>query len=595
MLKLGQRIKFDDKITRCEKQGAGDAPAARWIHALLGLVYFALVACNTTAPSLPPSITPSSTLTPVSSHQSPISNLRVGWAYEAYPDASFEKMRDDFAMMRANGANAVWLGHNNPGQVNADKVEPGISYAVYAALQNKNDALHADARAMADAVKRALDAARATKMQVVLPIGYQIQMGDAWNEKYPNDLRLTFEGTPLNLYHSGYTASPYSSQYRADITRYYEWVEREFVEPYRDVIVMLSLADEPMGGDYSVAAKNTFAERYGKTMDALSQNEMWKIGEFESGVIADYATWSANEWARINPQLPTTMSFHGGETARRVWGLPDIEKLFSQTPDNFIVTFDAYLHDDLATKPATPDQAAQLKLFLTTIGNYSRVYEKPIALWGGVNAWGLAQESDAPLGISDAVTNLLLLYDLPARVGGKVWGIFAWNYNVKQQGLENYSRPTTYDLRAMQIAVERAFPVLRTRQVQPQPPDIAIVVSQRALYEALEESRAADTPPNWFDATPFARALADRNAIFVSSDKTVNEAREALYFIVAAQAADLDDEMLDFLRAQFDEGKIILTSDALLAQRWNVPNERWEEGLNRLPNNGETLYIFDVE
>lgn len=595
MLKLGQRIKFDDKITRCEKQGAGDAPAARWIHALLGLVYFALVACNTTAPSLPPSITPSSTPTPVSSRQSPISNLRVGWAYEAYPEASFEKMRDDFALMRANGANAVWLGHNNPGQVNAQKVEPGMSYAVYAALQNENDALYDDARAMADALKRALDAARATKMQVTLPIGYQIQMGDAWNEKYPGDLRLTFDGQRLNFFHSGYTASPYSPQYRADITRYYEWIQREFVEPYQDVIVMLSLADEPMGGDYSIHAKNEFARRYGKTMDALSQNEMWKIGEFQSSVIADYATWSANEWRRINPQLRTTMSFHGGETARRVWGLPDIEKLFSQTPENFIVTFDAYLHDDLATKPATNDEAAQLKLFLNTIGNYSRIYKKPIALWGGVNAWGLAQESDAPLEISDAVTNLLLLYDLPTRAGGEVWGIFAWNYNVKQQGLENYTRPTTYDVSAMQIAVERAFPLLRTRQTEPVAPNIAIIVSPRAMYNALAETHASDRPPAWFDTTPFAHALADRNAILVSSNKTLHGAQDVSYFIVAAQVADLDDAMLNFLRGQFDEGKIILTSDALLAQRLDVPSEKWNEGLKQFPNNGETLYIFSAE
>ncbi|TAH53474.1 MAG: hypothetical protein EYC68_02960 [Chloroflexota bacterium] len=561
------------------------------------LSLFFLAACNSTASlSLPPiAPSPSPKVSQIKNQKSEIKNLNVGWTYEAYPDASFEKMREDFAMMRANGANAVWLGHNNPGQVDADKVEPGMSYAVYAALQNENDAQYKDARAMADAMKRALDAARETKMQVVLPIGYQIQMGDAWNEKYPNDLRVRFDGTRLNFFNSGYTASPYSTQYRADITRYYEWVQHEFVAPFRDVIVMLSLADEPMGGDYSQHAKKEFARRYGKTMETLSQSEMWKIGEFQAGVIADYAAWSANEWKRINPQLPTTMSFHGGETARRVWGLPDIEKLFSQTPDNFIVTFDAYLHDDLATKPATADQAAQLKLFLTTIGNYSRVYEKSIALWGGVNAWGLAQESDAPLGISDAVTNLLLLYDLPTRAGAEVWGIFAWNYNVKQQGLENYTRPTTYDVRAMQIAVERAFPALRTRQIQPQPPEIAIVVSQRALYEALAESRAADTPPNWFDTTLFARALANRDAVIVSSDKALNGAQDALYFILAAQATDVDGEMLKFLRAQFDAGKIILTSDASLAQKWNVPSVTWQEGLSRLPNGSGTLYIFDSE
>jgi len=142
---------------------------------------------------------------------------------------------------------------------------------------------------MADALKRALDAARENNLQVILPIGYQIQMGDAWNRAHPDDLRLTFDGNLLTLYNSGPTASPYSPQYRADITRYYEWIQRAFVEPYRDVIVMLSLADEPMGGDYAEHAKNEFARRYGKTMDGLSQNEIWKIGEFESGVIADYA------------------------------------------------------------------------------------------------------------------------------------------------------------------------------------------------------------------------------------------------------------------------------------------------------------------
>src|SRR5690606_1698501 len=108
------------------------------------------------------------------------------------------------------------------------------------------------------------------------------------------------------------------------------------VSPYTDVITMLSLADEPMGGDYSEPAQMEFEARYGIAMQDLSAAERWKIGEFQSGVIADYASWSADEWHRINPDILTTMSFHGGETARRVWGLPDIERLFADTPDNFI-------------------------------------------------------------------------------------------------------------------------------------------------------------------------------------------------------------------------------------------------------------------
>ncbi|MDL1895262.1 hypothetical protein FBQ82_03255 [Anaerolineae bacterium CFX7] len=527
----------------------------------------------------------------IENQKSQITNRFAGWTYEAYPDASFEKMRDDFAMMRVNGANAVWLGHNNPGQVDASKVEPGMSYAVYAALQNKNGALYADARAMADAVKHALDAARATNLQIILPIGYQIQMGDEWNRAHPDDLRLTSDGQPLNMFNSGPTASPYSPQYRADITKYYEWIQREFVEPYRDVIVMLSLADEPMGGDYSEHAKNEFVRRYGKNWNELSQNELWKLGEFQSGVIADYAAWSANEWKRINPQLLTTMSFHGGDTARRVWGLPEVEKLFSQTPDNFIVTFDAYLHDDLAAKPATSDEAAQLKLFLNTIGNYSRAYNKPLALWGGVNAWGLAQESSAPLGIPDAVTSLLLLYDLPTRAGGNVWGIFAWNYNVKQQGLENYARPTTYDVRTMQIAVERAFPLLRTRQIEPSAPTIAILTAPRALYNALAEARASDIPPAWFDTTPFARALENRNVVIISSSQALTNTQDASVYIVAARADDLGDETLKFLRERFGDGVIIM-GDESLARALDAPSERWNKGLSRLPTVGGAIYLF---
>ncbi len=551
-----------------------------------------LASCTLPPPSLPLFISPS----PSPTHPSSLilhPSLRVGWAYEAYPEASFEKMRDDFARMRANGANAIWIGHNNPGEVDAAKVEPGMSYAVYAALQTENDPRHADARAMFDAVKRALNAARETKLQVVLPIGYQIQMGDAWNKKYPNALRLTFDGSPLDLYNSGYTASPYALQYRADITRYYEWIARELVTPYQEVIVMLSLADEPMGGDYSDHAKREFARRYGKTMEGLSQDELWQIGKFQSGVIADHAAWSANEWKRINPNLLTTMSFHGGETARRVWGLPDIEKLFSQTPDNFMITFDAYLHDDLATKPATSDESAQLKLFLTTLGHYSRVYNKPLALWGGVNAWGLAQESASPLGISDAVTNLLLLYDLPTRAGGEVWGIFAWNYNVKQQGLENYTRTTTYDPRAMEIAVSRAFPVLRTREKLSTPylHEIAIVVAPRAMYNALAKTHTADIPPDWFDSTLYARALSDRWTVIVSSQESLTAALNASHFIVTAPASELEQETLEFLLERFDEGAVIL-GDAALAQALKVPSEKWEAGLSHLPAFGGAIFRF---
>ncbi len=531
----------------------------------------------------------------VITNQSPVSSPRVGWAYDAYPEASYEKMRGDFARMRANGATTVWIGHNNPGEVDVTKVEPGMSYAVYAALQDRKDPLYAQARAMADATFRALDAARETGLQVVLPIGYQIQMGKTWNESHPDALRVTFDGHPLVIYNSGPTASAYSPQYRRDISRYYEWVQSEIVSPYTDVITMLSLADEPMGGDYSAPAQREFEARYGVAMQDLSAAERWKIGEFQSGVIADYAAWSADAWHRINPDILTTMSFHGGETARRVWGLPDIERLFADTPDNFIISFDAYLHDDLATKPATAAEAAQLKLFLQTIGNYSRVYDKPIALWGGVNAWGLAQESSSPLDLPDAVTNLHLLHDLPARLGGQVWGIFAWNYNVKQQGLENYARPTTYDPVAMEIAVHRTLPSLAGKTLpRVDAPEIAIVVSPQEMYNELAKAHASGLPPMWFDTTPYATAFGDKRAVLVTSSRLLESLQTADSIFIASPDSTLDPATKAALKTEFDKGKIVLAVGASLAREWRVDTERWTQGLNQLPQTANVLYVLDV-
>lgn len=499
--------------------------------------------------------------------------------------------------MRDAGANAIWIGQNNPGEVDAHKVEPGLSYAVYAAVQDANDPFHADAVAMSDAVTRALTAARDAGLQVILPIGYQIQMGSAWDRKYPDELRRTYDGNVLQIYNSGATASPYSAQYRSDITRYYQWIQNEYVSPFKDTIVMLSLADEPMGGDYSDAAKQEFARRYGKPMEALAADEQWKIGEFESGVVADYAAWSSDAWKQINPGLPTTMSFHGGDTARRVWGLPDTEKLFSETPDNFVVSFDAYFHDDFPSKPATDAEAAQLKLFLTTIGHYSKAYNKSIALWGSANAWGLAQESSNPLGIPDSVTNLALLNDLPTEAGGRVWGVIAWNYNVKQQGLYNYSHATTYDPHNIEIAVDRVFPILRSRAaVNPAgSPDIALLTSSRVMYNALATSHAADIPPEWFDSTAYARAFFSRNAAFVTTSESLKDLREANYFVVTAPASALDAPILEFLKARFTEGRIILANDVSIAHVWNVRSETWNAGLSELPVSGGLIYVFKLE
>lgn len=522
----------------------------------------------------------------------PDSTLRVGWAYEAYPDTGYAQMLGDMRRMRDAGANSIWIGHNNPGEVDAHKVEPGLSYVIYNALQNGDPTEREEAQLISDGVNRALRAARATGLKVVLPVGYQIMMGEDWNRQHPDSLRKTADGSPLQIYNSGVTASPYSTAYRTDIVRYYQWIQNEWVAKYADTIEMLSLSDEPLGGDYSDSAKEEFARRYKVPMDSLLLAEEWKIGEFEAGVIADFASWDANEWKKINPALPVTISFDGA-AGRRQPGLPEMERLFSETPDNFVVSFDAYLHDDLPNKPVTPEEISQLKLFLTTIGYYSRIYDKSLSLWAGVNAWGLAQASTAPRGIADAVTNQQLLLDLPRRAGGKVRGIYAWNYNLKQQGLYNYSLPTTFDPQYMEIAVDRAIAELRGSSTIPfeASADAVVILSPRALYQRLAETRSSDLPPEWFETANLGNLLKDRTAVLATSPASLSNTINAPIFVCLEQNYNSDPEILPFLQARVKEGKIVLTSESV-ARALGVPYESWSTGLNQLPTRGGVVYAF---
>ncbi|MFN2183727.1 MAG: hypothetical protein ACK2UU_07040, partial [Anaerolineae bacterium] len=181
----------------------------------------------------------------------PAPDRYAGWAVEAYPEDSARQMEATVRRLVDNGANVVWIGHNNPGVVDPDKVEPGLSYAVYEAFTDPADPRHGAAAAVVEAQHRMLLACRKAGVKAVLPVGYQIQMGRVWNENHPADLRLDAAGQPLDIYGGGVSATFYAPNYRRDIEAYYRWVEAEFVQPYADRLLMLNLADEPIGGDYS--------------------------------------------------------------------------------------------------------------------------------------------------------------------------------------------------------------------------------------------------------------------------------------------------------------------------------------------------------
>jgi hypothetical protein len=72
----------------------------------------------------------------------------AGWAVEAYPELTAAEMEAMVRRMADAGANVVWIGHNNPGEVEPGKGEPGLSYAVYEAYLDPADPRHEAAAAV---------------------------------------------------------------------------------------------------------------------------------------------------------------------------------------------------------------------------------------------------------------------------------------------------------------------------------------------------------------------------------------------------------------------------------------------------------------
>ncbi len=421
----------------------------------------------------------------------------AGWAMTAYPDASQAQMDADVARQVGAGANLVWIGHDNPGDVGHPanrKSESGLSYAVYAAFRDTHDPLHADAVAMVNAEFRMLTAIRRAGAKAVLPVGYQIQMGGTphsvcpdppgcahvtevwpgsknkdWNALHPGDLRRFANGQVIN--NGGWSASFYAASYRHDIVNYYHWINATFVEPYSSTIIMINLADEPSGGDYSAAADNVFRRTYGFGLGEAGNDtaKQRQVGRFESDYIANYATWSATQWLTINATISTTMSFDGGRS-RYAYQEPQVEQLFRAPPPNFAVTFDAYpLDRDLHTAVSDADLTA-LAVFIRALGAYSARYHRPLYLWSAANDWGLNSASADPGTVADAVANGLSLAMLATSTGGDLRGIAAWSYYVKHQGLfydDNTASRPPYSPDALFDGVSGSFPVLRAIMVGP--------------------------------------------------------------------------------------------------------------------------------
>lgn len=465
--------------------------------------------------------------------------------------------------IRDAGANVVWIGHNNPGEVIADKAEPGLSYAVWAAAQTATHPERQTALAMIEAQHRMLRAARAVGLPAVFPIGYQSHLGRDWRDAHPKEMRHDAAGQWLDIFNGGVSASPYSAAYRADIRRYYEWVRAEFVTPYRDVILMLNLADEPLGGDYSAPAEREFTARTGQT---FANADPVSLGAFQDSVIVDYAVWSAQQWLELAPDLPVTMSFCGSQ-GRWSYLMPNVEALFRDPPRNFIPTFDAYVHDYLPWEPLTEAEVGSLALFVRTLGHYSQRYDREFWLWSAGNRWGLAgYGSSNPGGVSDAVANGYLLALAARSTGGNLRGLAVWAYNVKDQGLYGDSDPAPYDRESLFARVSQSFVEWRRlmgRTALGGEPETLLLLPDPVRWRHLGATRNAvqASPINFDDLLPLTRR--DERAVLLGRLPTTL----ASFSTVLVLAHDVDSfspsdlqRLEEFVRT----GGRVLATDAVL-------------------------------
>ena len=438
---------------------------------------------------------------------------RIGWAYSPRWRKSRAEIVADLQRMRDLGCNTIYIGHNSAGNTDPDAYEPGLApanwYAIAAATPNVTNA-----KTVVSVINTTLDAAREVGLDVVLGIGYQIMMGDEWNDAHPDDLRRNREGVLLKHWGSVFTASPYSEAYRRDIREYYGWVNQTFVVP-NPHIVALNLADEPMGADFSSHAMAAFQARYGVAFEASSNAQR---GEFLTGVIPDYAAGSANLWERLNPAVRTMMTFH---VQRDAPFLPDIERLFALTPPSFIFSEDTHLDDGLIDRAITPENVRMLYGMCRTFGWLSQVYGKPLMLWTGANAWSLKKSG----GLAEARLNMDIVHDATRQVGGQIGMLMAWGWNIRFQGVYDDEGNFAADKESMIAGVSQMLAARREQLSIPSTgrPDRVYHVPTAPLMTTIGERRFDHLAEGVVDLSRID--FATENAVYLTDGRALDEAR----------------------------------------------------------------------
>lgn len=402
----------------------------------------------------------------------------VGWAYTIDWMITPDEIRSDMRRMRHEGCTSVYIGHDNPASPGWGSAEPGLSFAVWYEIERSGPRAY-ESRAKLDLIHTALQAADDAGLRVVLPIDYQMQMGHAWSADHPAELALGPDGGTLRSSHDP-IASPYSHVMRDHKRAYYAWIRDDLLSRYGHILA-INLGDEPLGCDYSSHAMSEFYRRYGTPWERAP---LWEQGEFQSGVVADYAIWCAWEWVATQAGLPAMFTFH---IDRHRPFYPNFDRIFHQSPQSFIISADTHLHDAPAWVPFTAQSRNLLFDLCRRLGLWSHVSGRDVMLWHSVNHWGLHAG-----GIQEALDNHDIVLRATREAGGRVAKTMAWARNIRFQGLYRHEGTFAHVepdemVAAITPAMTAAQPSLSTR-TEPEPHHVLYAPS-RLIYARIGEDQ----------------------------------------------------------------------------------------------------------
>ena len=212
------------------------------------------------------------------------------------------------------------------------------------------------------------------------------------------------------------------------------------------------------------------------------------------------------------------MTFH---VQRDAPFLPDVERIFAQTPPGFVFSEDTHLDDGLIDRAITPENVNLLYGMCRTFGWLSQVYGKPLMLWTSANAWGLKRNGGMP----EARPNLDIVHDATRQAGGTLAMLMAWGWNIRFQGVYDDEGNFAADKESMISGVSELLAARRDQLSAPSTgrPDRVYHVPASSLLPVIGAKRFDHLAEGLVDLTQID--FAAENAVYLTDGRALDEAR----------------------------------------------------------------------